>query len=284
MNYLIFISIFYSITAFAGGGSDIGNGGIGIQCNDAVELFDLYEGRVLNQDTPVEIPSSYRDRALSYANHLTEVTGGDIQFYDDTQDILKSLIFLPKGVGLTLTDDANSFIYPKDCKLVQILNYRADGFVYIDSELWERLSETGKAAAILHEVIYKVLRTPDYLAGQIADGDRNSLRTRRIVSHLIAGKTLEPVHTLNGDNAKTVWNCKNSNPSDLTTIFYVYENAGQTKVEFSFLNGSRMITNSSFSVSWPFKEFGSKERIKSIVDWDINVLIQSLSTRIGDDR
>ncbi|MGZ3816539.1 MAG: hypothetical protein ACXVCU_07705, partial [Bdellovibrio sp.] len=47
---------------------------------------------------------------------------------------------------------------------------------------------------------------------------------------------------------------------------------------------SRMITNSSFSVSWPFKEFGSKERIKSIVDWDINVLIQSLSTRIGDDR
>lgn len=276
--------MFYSIGVSYAGGSDIGNGGVGIQCKNSVELFDLYEGRILNQNIPIEKRSSYQEQALSFANHLTQVTGGDEHFHYTIQNIIDSLKFLPKGVGLTPTDDINNFIYPKKCKLVQILNYKVDGFIYIDSELWLRLSETQKAAAILHEAIYKFLRTPDNLVGQIADGDKNSARTRRIVAHLISGKILSPIHSLTGDSAKNVWFCKNRNPLDLTTIFYVYENPGKTTIEFSFLSGSRMMTNTSISTSWAFKKFGSVERVNSFVDGEIKVLIQSLSSSDGDDR
>lgn len=262
----------------------IGNGGVGIQCNKSVELFDLYEGRILNQQVPIEKRISYKEQALSYANHLTQMTGGDEQFKDDIQNIIDSLIFLPKGVGLNLTNDVNNFIYPKNCRFVQILNYKTDGFIYVDTELWRHLSETQKAAAILHEAIYKYFRTADYLVGQVADGDQDSVRTRRVVSYLIAGKSLTPVHTLTGDSAKTVWFCKNRNPSDLTTIFYAYENPESTIIEFSFLNGSRMISNTSITESSPFKEFGSTESINSVVDGNIKVTIQSLSTHLGDDR
>ncbi|MGZ3797527.1 MAG: hypothetical protein ACXVB1_14245 [Pseudobdellovibrionaceae bacterium] len=262
----------------------IGNGGVGIQCNKSIELFDIYEGRTLNQQIPKEKNISYQEQALSFANHLTQITGGNEQFRDNIQDIISSLRFLPKDVGLNLTNDVGNFIYPKNCRFVQILNYKTDGFIYVDTELWQRLSETQKTAAILHEAIYKYFRTPDYLVGQVADGDRDSVRTRRVVAYLIAGNSLMPVHTLTGDSAKAVWFCKNSKPSDLTTIFYAYENPGNTIIEFSFLNGSRMISNTSISESSPFKEFGSVEGINSIVDSDLRVSIQSLSTRLGDDR
>lgn len=276
---LILLSfVFIGTTLYAKTGVEVGNGGVGILCEKTLELFDIYEGRILNNNIPVEKQTSYQDQVLFFANHLSEITDGDEDFDSKIKSMLGKMIFLPSDVGLTLIDDAKNFIYPKHCSLVQILNYKDDSHLYIDTDLWNKLTETQKAAAILHETVYKYFREPSYLLGRPSDGDQDSVRTRRLVNHLISGKKLTPIHDKKlRYEAKNQWLCSNSVDSlSGSTLFVAYDNPDKVTIEFILLNGRRMLSNSSIVLRPDFNKASERKTINSIIDWDVTVEINRL--------
>ncbi|MGZ3787128.1 MAG: hypothetical protein ACXVLQ_01325 [Bacteriovorax sp.] len=276
---MILLSFFFIATIFtARAGVEVGNGGQGVLCDKSLELFDIYEGRVLNNNIPLEKEISFHDQALSFANHLSEMTDGDEDFDQKIRDVLNSLKFLPSGVGLSLTDDVKNFIYPKNCFMVQVLNYKDDGYIYVDIDYWNMFTETQKAAAILHETVYKYFREPDYLLEKPGDGDQDSVRARRLVSHLISGKELAPIHNKKlRHETKTQWLCKNSTDSiNGSTLFIAYDNPDKVTIEFVLLNGRRMLSNASVVMQPDFNKVNERKKIDSIIDGDVTVEINKI--------
>ncbi len=288
LGLFFLLSIFLNLAT--AGVKEVGNGGVGVLCKKSfqkpLELFDLYEGRILQNLTPLESSLSFSDLAMSYSQQLDEsifgTDSGDKSFKTKINKVLSMLKFLPSGVGLNSTNDVGNIIYPKDCTLVQILNFKNDGYIYVDSDLWNQLSEIDKAAAILHEVIYQYFRNPLYRQS-LGDGDINSLRARRVVALLMAGKKLERVDQSEiQDNTQKQWMCRSLHniieaglPS---TQFLVIPMAdGNNRIQFSVLNGHPMLTSAALYFQGSFQKIGIQDYVQSLVDWDIQVQILSTS-------
>jgi hypothetical protein len=175
-------------------GSETGNGGAAVACRDGagklirVDLLDLYEGYALYGRGYTESARPSADQALSYAFTLDQILNAQVpklSMEDRLKSIISRMKFLPEGVGLKPTDDLGNFIVPKDCGIVQAINYRDDREIFADSEIWNRFTETQKAAAYIHEAIYEYARENG--------SEDTSARVRSLVSLLFANLVITPV-------------------------------------------------------------------------------------------
>jgi formylglycine-generating enzyme required for sulfatase activity len=99
-----------------------------------------------------------------------------IKYTQDTLEVINDSLYRLKpnanqcagGVLVTDPNDGESMI-PYE----QVVNYKNDGNILLESDLFNKLSETAKAALVFHEAIYKYRRD--------TAGDTNSIATRRIV-------------------------------------------------------------------------------------------------------
>lgn len=214
----------------------VGNGGVVVACKgvsgeiEKVELYDLYEGRALlgvNQiETGADFVEEARAKLKVFNSLMADSEWGNVVFAN-LNHIAKNLYMLPPGVGLKLTEDMASILIPKKCEFAQLINYRNDGKIYVDSDLWNLMSDTGKAAAMVHETIYYYLRQ---------HSERDSSRVRKAVTYLMGNVPMEKV--LSDDNSMR---CE-SDRGD--TMFNVVTINGETKGEFERLNNQYMISRS----------------------------------------
>ena len=165
-------------------GRDTGNGGVGIVCRNprgnilSVEMLDIYEGRIQNSltyaaeptDTDVRIGMT-EPKMISNPSFLRE-------FQNELARVRAGWIFLPRGTGLEPTNDAFPVINRRGCAFEQVANYTDEGQIYVDRELFSQMDSLNQAALYLHEAIYKLARN------QVQE--TTSIRTRRIVAHLLA--------------------------------------------------------------------------------------------------
>lgn len=187
-------ALFFTNLAFSqGGGQGAGNGGGGWKCINAdksvrwIKTFDLFEaehewdmGIQSSEDAP-EIQARAAIAALPDTLLLKKILG------ERLDEIIGKMpgIFVPGPLPI-VTDDIAS-ITPSDrtCKdgtweRVQLAIYWSNGKLEIDKDLYNhpKFSKTDRAALLLHEALYSLLRDSK---GQ----DPNSIRTRMIVGFLL---------------------------------------------------------------------------------------------------
>lgn len=281
--------MFWSSLAFSNA-KVVGNGGSVVLCKNSdnkvikSELFDLYEGRVLNGNTYKEISDPFLHQAQNKIDQLTKSLDQNPKAEGSIQEkfdfVNKNLIFLPTGVGLKPINDIDEFILPKNCELTQTINFRIDYKIYVDSDVWSTLTETQKAALLVHETIYWYLReagTPKRNSVEI-----NSKRTRKAVSLLFSEANLEKVNTFkNNTNEFKIQFCRtedaleNDRPA---TYFYVYQTTEQKTIfQFIQLMDRVLLTNASLKSDYITSKLKpglsvSKE-IESLLDSDAYVSI-----------
>jgi len=178
-----------AISPIAFGGEKAGNGGAAVVCRDPngqiirAEMLDIFEGRILYQ---LNIPSS----SAPVASQVQEVVNrfGDRKgswTYVAAKDIREGLFLvnrdftlLPKGVGLETVNDAFPIIHEKGCAFEQVADYRSNGILNIDQEIYDHLDMTNRAALLLHEAAYKCARMSHEV--------KSSFAARKMVAFLLA--------------------------------------------------------------------------------------------------
>jgi hypothetical protein len=244
----------------------VGNGGSTVVCRDSkekissVEVFDLYEGRVLRGLRYHEKAVPALEQALEMAMKVdiamgtAELAGN---FQGEVRDAFSRFVFLPSDTGLKPVDDGAEIIVPRNCAMTQTANRINENTIYVDSDIWSDMSETQRASLLLHEATYRFFDR-SRVNGQPIEA--NSARVRKLVSYLVSGGSLEPVFGLIGD-AGAVLSCR-TNIDDSskipTTSFLAYlTQDNQLTVQFDTWLSRRVPTKTtawsyvSQGTSWP---------------------------------
>lgn len=243
-------------SAHAANGPNDGGGGKGVVCRNpynksiihSVELLDLWEARVIykreipTSAAPVEEQTaaaisrmknvvSHPYSATVYPNKV--IVKGDLvedtlrrtamMFYEQENHRWANVDRL-RGKRLTSTEDSFEEVVPDDenCTVEQIVRYKDQGprsgaNILINQDLYERMDNTNKAALILHEALYTMLRQ---------FRETNSIRTRRAVGFVMAGNTFKSLDSVVGYPRIT---CEGYNIEEQSTTrfhFYVTSNSG----------------------------------------------------------
>jgi len=194
----IFLSlILVTASTVAQARDKVGNGGSGFSCKDAsgniksVYLLDLFEGTfpLFPRKVAYQYPSNVKsvdseldrvfDRSsvnISYAVELLKMI-----------DVVKqSMVMLPGPARLDRTDDIFPEIHPDGCEFAQIANFVVDDEknhrLDVDTELYSKLDNLGKAGLIVHEAVYALSRRYTL--------DSDSVRSRRITAMLMSSDDL----------------------------------------------------------------------------------------------
>jgi hypothetical protein len=273
----LYFVLLFSLNTLASGTS-VGNGGISVVCKNgngviqSAELFDLFESRALygveakTSSSVSDLQSVFKlaDEKIFEFAKLIENTDWVKNDHFKAANLYKKFIKLPKGVGLKLTEDVDNFIVPKNCELAQLINYRHDGKVYIDEEIWKKLDKTNQAATLAHEIIYAYLRTVAYSqqlpTGQTVSREDSSERVRKLVGHLFAEVELTPIQVLNRERfEKLEWSlwCEardyTSGHDHGLTEFVILKRVNKpTVARFRYINGRHMLAKTEVT----FSEYG----------------------------
>jgi hypothetical protein len=235
MKLLFVFTLLITMSAYAvGGGSEVGNGGNVVLCkgnngSQNAELLDLFEGRALYGFQYQEKTTPALNQSLAMTDQISAYLGSPVSaknLSEDLKDILKSLHFLPKGVGLQPINDSGHFIAPKNCEVVQTINYRGWKDIYVDSDIWSLLSETQKAALLLHEAIYAFYREANMVEG----AELTSQRARYAVAALFSGAKVESADKFKDSVKKSHLRCISEAPY---SEFFFYQNGeGKSIAQF----------------------------------------------------
>lgn len=190
------VASFASSSAFAGGME--GGGGKSVVCRNtdgtirSAEVLDLYEGRTVYELPYQESPREWQEQVLEIfkaASVPVSISLPPSGIYDWYLNAIAHLVFLPDGTSLKPIDDSFEVIVPRGCSLEQAVNYQNDRRILVDGEVWRALSETQKAALLIHEAVYRVLRS---------HGETDSRRARHLTAHIVSGKKIESTFPGNG--------------------------------------------------------------------------------------
>lgn len=195
---LCILSAFSALPSLSIAGTESSGGGAGIFCpasvpnQPAVQLLDLYEGKVLEGYNIPETDEPHAEQLAKIAN----LFAFDFSLHQDFRfflaDIISRTRFLPPGVSIHVPSDLgnDAVPLPTGCTLGAIGFYRKDGTLLISSDAFQSLSETQKAAFFAHEALYKMYRRPAYYYP-------SSAIVRRLVANLFSDlKTEESVRSL----------------------------------------------------------------------------------------
>jgi hypothetical protein len=187
-----------------------GGGGKVVVCRNSdtqinnVELLDLWEAKTLYDTTPRDLAPDLAGsvqiaiQALKNSYHLKMSMGLGEGRHCEDQDCLVMLmndtahLFFTdnnrlkrlRGVELTLTDDSYELAKPKNCSIEQVVNYRPDGKILMDEDLFEKMSMKDQTALIVHEGYYSFLRS-------FMSEEKNSIRTRRAIGFILSGRVFQ---------------------------------------------------------------------------------------------
>lgn len=248
--------------SFAGGWTS--SGGDAVVCQDSdghiqsAELFDLYEGRAMLGLNPLPQTTPAAVLAHNFAQTLDPLMGAQTNVITRTDQIIKTMRFLPSGTGLVPVKDIGSIIIPKTCTVMQLAVYTGDDQVYIDSDIWAKLDETNRAGLILHEAVYWYLRL---------SGETTSVRTRMFVANVFAGTPIPPLRRPPPSEPSLIETCSTRfsdlNPSGTpVTLFSTYSDLpGRLTLQFEAIDGIQMLSQSTItgqvSVGWPISNISA---------------------------
>ncbi|MCB0367933.1 MAG: hypothetical protein KDD45_00480 [Bdellovibrionales bacterium] len=185
MTKLIFITLTILISEFIFAGAISGGGGQGIVCRDvkgnitSAQSMDLYEGRIVYGLHISTNATPFQTQAKLAVSTIVSPVGRLIEYY--SEQIQKYMRIMPVGVQLQpINDSLDVIIPPKGCAIEQLANYYNDKNILISGDIWNALSETDRAALILHEAVYATNRIV---------GATDSRQSRHVVASLFDPST-----------------------------------------------------------------------------------------------
>jgi hypothetical protein len=230
------------------GGVD-GGGGNAVVCRDnankitSAEVLDIYEGRVQYGVTPLPSLGTVEEQVHEV---LTRLGKGNLpnsfaqMLHNGATWVLQKKVMLPDGTGLTIIDDSFPDVLPKDCKIEQLANWTPQDQVLVDTEIWNSLSDTNKAALVAHEILYYFYRIY---------GAEDSVRVRESVARAFAGA--EAVDVKQDLPADHLLCFSEAEPGKTMppNIFRAFNKAdGMLVLQLEVLGGQLMITKSQVEI------------------------------------
>ncbi len=243
MNFLILIFLTASISSFAKVGGVDGGGGRSVVCRNAdgtiksAEILDLFEGRIVYKlnytesdvDWSLQIDDLIKKSGLYDNNYRM---GYGIRNWIPL--IKNNMALLSDDTQLNEVDDSNEAIAPVGCKIEQAVNYINDNLILFNGLIWKSLSPTQKAALILHEAIYRNMRSE-------VIPEKNSARSRHFNAYLFSGKRAESPFVY--ELGQKYISCQNTDPLSKKTILQAVKNTNnETVFYFTYLNDRQMLT------------------------------------------
>jgi hypothetical protein len=225
-----------------------GGGGKSVVCRNpdgsikSAEILDLYEGRTIYQLPYKESAKNWQDQAedIFVASGIElGISHPPMGIYTWFHNAITHLVFLPDGTSLKPIDDSLEVIIPKGCALEQTVNYQNDHRILIDGSIWKALSETQRAALIIHEATYRELRRV---------GETDSRRARHFTAHIVAGQKIES--TFPGNNYSII--CSSGPPAYEMSFYLVKDpTPGSFKVQlyFSRFGGRYLMSRSVVEIT-----------------------------------
>jgi hypothetical protein len=245
----IFFCLLFGVSSAMAGGME-GGGGKTVVCRNpdgtihTAEILDLYEGRIeygLSYKESKQDWISQAQAIMSAAGIFMGQSAPPSEINDWFLNAVSHLKFIPKGTVLTPIDDSFEVIAPVGCNIEQTVNYRNDQLILVSEEIWDALSETQKAALLIHESIYRYLRSW---------GETNSIRSRHFNAYIVSGGRIEPTFPGNSYNLF----CESINAP--LTIFYATklptDALGQQKVRLQFdrIGGRKVMSRSYVDLNY----------------------------------
>jgi hypothetical protein len=247
---------FLAPVAHARIGIIVGNGGHAVTCTDSggrlisVEALDLYEGRLTRgysyptaqNINPLELAKALARKLDAAQENFYPPQGEPPTIESKVEHVARTMSFLPPGQTLDLTPDSDErLIFPAGCQLTQTINFRTAGLIQVNSDMWNQLSPTDKAALYLHEAVYWYLRETGV--------EVDSRRTRLTVSYLMSGGNVASRLTLpKGGWLKRVQYCRSTDPTlrgNWSTELIAYRDPqGHVVVQFLQMGAFRALTQS----------------------------------------
>ena len=185
----------FSAQSFAGEGS-IGNGGGSWVCREKngkirwSELVDLFEARHEYDDETIQSSEKYPKIVAQIQERLTQIDPKLSRQMEYAFERVQVLAHQPPSIKhttdtLEFVDDSLYRLRPAPsrCKqgvlnYEQVVNFKNDGMILVQKDVFKSLPEVSKAALVVHEAVY--LHRREYL------GDQTSVNTRRIVGLLFS--------------------------------------------------------------------------------------------------
>ncbi|WP_220128759.1 hypothetical protein [Bdellovibrio sp. KM01] len=171
---------------WGGGGTGDGGGGQGVYCSpevsearlkDRLIVRDVYEAefnyqlKMTGENLGPAGTSEVAQESYSYLLKTLSRFYGPAMFYEKVaklkywQDFVGAISFVPSGVKLRPSQDANSPLdLPKGCQLVQIAYWSESagsndqGVLFVDPVSWKKLDQFNKVALLAHEHYFKIAR------------------------------------------------------------------------------------------------------------------------------
>ncbi len=240
MKLLVLLAtILISTTTWAGDWSS--GGGNAVVCHaidgkiHSAELLDLYEARTLYGK--VIVPSG-KDVIATAKTAIGRVGLGRPDWQGTTyfpkllEQINLNVHMLPPGNGLTPINDSSSpIVPPAGCMIVQAARYEMDDHIFINSDIWDHLDQTNKAALLVHETIYFWLRSL---------GEFNSIRTRKAIGLAFSDGKFESFDSAQPSNSIECRDVQSSGWPFFT--FHAFREAnGNVIFQFSRAGGNFML-------------------------------------------
>lgn len=217
LNVLILFCYNYLFASIGGSGT---GGGKGVVCNQAngqttVELLDIWEERNLRYNQIIKssgnLENDLNSAILRTQNVFSrqDIQKPDGSYYKENEETIKELQFTAPGIiGIThfqnvqrligqklpLTDDSfeGNLDYGLNCHIEQLVVFtHGPGKTprwQIDMDLVSKLDSMNMVALGLHEALYGFFET--------YGGETNSIRVRRVVGHVMAGKSFSSIQSL----------------------------------------------------------------------------------------
>lgn len=197
------------LLSFGMGGDKTGNGGDAIVCRDetktikSAELLDYYEGRVLRGiHAKVGIEGqSYQEMVEILLKRIAVKNPSRANLYREWyQKFFSEAVLLP---AITLVDipDSQHIAMPVGCGVEQIAvqmepRFPQDKRYTLSKDLWDSLSELGKAGLLIHELMYREFIT-EGATDSVNVRYLNSLYAANMVADMKASDYLQLMKTLN---------------------------------------------------------------------------------------
>ena len=169
--------------AMAAESSGNGNGGVSVVCRDQAgkitraELLDIFEGREVYGRSYSNAVNDFETRLQLAQLGLINYPGILDDFKKELLNVQNNLDFKSDLIELQPTNDAFPILGLKGCKYEQVANYTPFGQILVSQEIYNSFDVTNKAALLVHEAAYAMMRT---------NGETNSLNARRFTAYIMA--------------------------------------------------------------------------------------------------
>lgn len=254
-------SLILSLGVFAqAGGISGGGGGNSVVCfkDDQIvsaKFLDLYEGEAFGLTYETETEDF--DKELERLAHKLYPNEEHIPdgFLMTTKSIRNNFKRIPEGARLEEIPDSLQVYVPKNCKIIQTVNYYTDSLIWIDGEIFDKLPFVHQLALIIHEALYR---------GERARNVTDSRYIRRIVALLMSQNN--PFNKPVKIEGNKTYLCTFEAKEKKTRAYMVAldEKLTEWKVMFFELNGHKVFAMKSFQFSTTEDLFAAGRNVLSL--------------------